>query len=131
MSDAVPDNNHLERLASAVEALQDCITIDILLLRNKNADLFERYMAYTRSYFFIRLCEFSGESMKMNLASGHQIHHPALQTEMAKKNGWDTVAKGHPFFIDDDSDEGKEKDSVPSWLKEAFKDAMKEAMKNK
>lgn len=123
MSNFVVDNKELNSLADAIDRLKDSLTKDVEHLRNKNADVFNRYMAYNKLRSLLK-----GVDLVLNIAhkstvAGHNLNDPMFHTKAGVDNGWDEIKKfDHPFFKDeDDKDDDGE---MPDFLKKILADAV-------
>ncbi len=103
MTDLKIDEEELNAIAYLLEELCKCINTDILILRDKEEDLFNRYMAYNRSDSILRSAEFGMKLSRKFMKSGHNLNDKTLHAKEGVKNDWDksSIAE-NPFFLQEE-----------------------------
>lgn len=78
--------SHLDRIA--LEAL------------DVQADIFNRYMAFTKMRYIIKSNEFCFSQFMMTMEAGHTLSIEPLNNQKASEEGWNEDSiKSSPFFI--------------------------------
>lgn len=127
MSNMVVDNKELDGLADAVERLIKSLKIDIDFLRDENADIFNRYMAYNKLRSLLKGVDLVMSVAHKSMIAGHNLQDEMFHTEAGIKNGWDHAkTDDHPFFIDADKKDSD--DDIPDFLKKMIAGAFLSAM---
>ena len=95
----VVDERFLNHLADTLQTIRKNIKNDIDDLRNKEGDIFARYMAYCRAKATIRSFEFLADMGAFLLKDGHTLNHEYFKTQEYIEAGWndDHLAK-NDFF---------------------------------
>src|SRR5579864_3066873 len=94
------DEKHLKNLIENAESLIEAIESDLEVLKDKKEDNFVRYMAYMRTFMFVRHLPDFIQVVKFAMSSGHALNHEVFQTEKGKESEWDTLKPHlHPFFV--------------------------------
>jgi len=100
------DEEHLKVLVKSIEKANEFIAMDINILKNKEADIFVRFMAYQRSVYFALIHAPVMVASKNMLIAGYSLHNPIFKTAEALKNGWGELSVDNcEFFITPESDE--------------------------
>jgi hypothetical protein len=129
MEKLLPDEKYINHMAENLEHLISHIQKDIAKLKDKNSDVFERFMAFSRSRSFIDTAEIVMGSIRKAMVAGHCLQNKSLHTEMAKKHGWDVCkSSDHPFFLQDDKDDDSDEE-MPDVLKKMIARAILGALK--
>lgn len=93
------DENHLKDLANLIrkflnETKEECST-----LINNKADIFERFMVYSKFRSLICAINIAASIHWNALFSGHTLKNEIFHTKEGIKNGWDKCnADKYPFF---------------------------------
>lgn len=123
MSNYVVDNKELKSLADAVDKFRDSLSKDVAHLRDENADVFNRYMAYNKLRSMLKGVDLVMSIAHKSTIAGHNLNDPMFHTEAGKDNGWDEIKKfDHPFFKDED--EKDEDGEMPDFLKKILAGAV-------
>jgi hypothetical protein len=96
------DEEHLDEIANEIYSLISYLKEDVNSIKNKDADIFERYMAYCKLLGVISHINMGCNLHKTSMYLGHCIAYETFQTEEAKRCGWalDNLEK-NPFFKDE------------------------------
>lgn len=120
MENLVPDNDYMTEMADSIEDLHKDLQKDIKLLRDSNYDVFERYMAFFRSFNYLKTIRFMHQLVKTSLIAGHDVQHEFFETESRKTNEWDVVKlENNPFFKRPMDEETEMSEELKKMLKEA------------
>jgi hypothetical protein len=105
MKNLVIDNKFLNTIAEGMEQLIDAMQDDIALLKDKNGDIFYRYMAFHRCAALVSVAMPLKDIVKNSMCGGHGLQNEIFHTESAKQNGWDKeTSENHPFFKQESDD---------------------------
>lgn len=116
MSNYVVDNEELMALADKVKNMSEQLNKDAEYLRDENADIFHRYMAYNKLRSMMKGLDVIMSLCKSSMVTGHNLQDPMFHTEAGIDNGWDKPKVfDHPFFIDEE--DKNEKGDMPDMLK--------------
>lgn len=103
MTEVMIDEYELTALSDAVLTLSKRLNEEAMKITNKDEDIFNRYMSYSRMRAFIDFSEVIFKTTKHLLICGHDINHPLINTEEAKKKGWGkSNIENNPFFTTKD-----------------------------
>lgn len=127
MENLVPDQKFLDRLCESAERIHAFIADDLIKLKDKDADIFSRYMAFARTNSYLNLMKAYLENFRETFALGHDLRNEIFNTKNARENGWGHSCKKNPFFINDDSSECY--DDLPENVKEFFTQLTEEIAK--
>lgn len=109
MSKFKVDRGFLKSMASEIDDLIENMESDKATMLDKNADLFERYLAFSRVNNLI----FTSKAMSVMLKNSFRLgfdmgRHDVFHTKAFKKCGWESGGLNtNPFFesVDEESEE--------------------------
>ncbi len=102
MTKLVPNEAMINACADEIKSIIIVLTKEVSLLRDTQQDVFLRYTAFNFMSAIIHSFDSTNEMIGLVFNSGHLMNHPLLQTEEAKKEGWDNLdLKNHVFFKED------------------------------
>lgn len=111
------DEEHLNDLAGTYESFIELLQKNMKKIKDKNEDIFERYMSYWFLKNLLQMIDVCTTLTKDTLLSGHLLNHSVFNTEVYRNKNWDELEpEEHPFFMKSD-DEKKNKESIPDELK--------------
>lgn len=106
MDKLIPDNRYLNEVAGSVEGFIEQLQEEVALLKDENADIFSRFMAYNRCQALRKITKPLADVIGVAMAAGFNISHEIFQTPTAIECGWD---EPHPeinhFFINENQNE--------------------------
>jgi len=106
------NEEHLREALGAIENLMKVLEEDAKVLRNKEADIFVRYMAYQRASFIAVTHIWILSAAKQMMVAGNHLNHPIFKTEESLKNGWGKFdLEGCEFFKSQDEEKETEKNT--------------------
>lgn len=121
MENLVPDNDYMNEMANSIDDLHGVMQKDIKALRDSNCDVFDRYMAFFRSYNYLKTIRFMHQLVTSSLLGGRDVQDKFFETKSRKKNGWDVVKlENNPFFKRPMDKEAEIPEELKKMLKEAI-----------
>lgn len=132
MKDLVIDEKYLKHVVKNVENLMEAMTCELDKLKDKNEDMFIRYMSYIRLHCILETNEFFLNLHKTSILAGHSLADPRMHTKKCKENGWDEFKTEYDsFFVNPDDEteeeEEEEKQAKDELIEKLFKVFIKAA----
>ena len=118
MKDLKIDEDYLGSMVDISTNLMGKIMSDIVILNDKDADVFLRFMAFNRIRALHMSLSIIMDVQHMGMLSGHCLQDSFFHTKEGKQNNWhESRISEHPFFCQKEK-EGKEKEDLEQHKKE-------------
>ena len=93
------DNDYMQGTVEEIEVIINYLQDMCSVLSNKDEDLFRRFTAFNILRTILVTTIANLKAARFSFVRGHMVHHPLLQTQLAKENGWDSIdLDKEPFF---------------------------------
>lgn len=128
MSNKEINHENLKNLCNALEAITEYILNESKTILNKDADIFSRYMAFSRMSAIAASFTHINESSRLNFNMGYDLANKQFETKESKSKGWHTdKLTDNPFFVDESNDD--ENVEISSVAEKALARAILQALK--
>lgn len=129
MNEIKINEDAITHLANSIENHANNLLDGVVVLKNKNNDVFTRYMTFVRLSPLVDVVNMLITISKECFMFGHDVNHPFLQTKEAEKTAWASFSlEGNPFFTDEAMEKIKEEYLKSKNDVNEFKESMKKAV---
>lgn len=116
------DEEHINVVSNSYANYIQELIMRLEQMTNKEADIFDRYMSFIRLSRFIPFINAYNECQNNLIISGFDLNHSLLNTEKAKKAGWDRQElEKNSFFVNSEETKENTADVTSEFLK-AFRE---------
>lgn len=122
------DNEKINNLCKLVDTLQECIQKDVSEVKNESADVFSRFMAFSRLDFYLNTNMYMNNLTKKAMVFGHALNHEVFKTEKHNEHGWHTPNFEQIKFFESPTNREDDDSEIPDVLKKIIAGAILKKM---